>query len=163
MQVPPPDAPRPKAPPPPPPAVKARDYPSGAVLVPAPWPTASTTPEQQAQAGKMWALLSYAGIFVGIPLSILPLVKRDNAYALYHAKHATAAYIASVVLFVIWIVIYAVSCGFGWLAFPLVLLPWAPAVHGIMLVNKAAWREPWGLFGLGDRLFGTLELKAPSS
>lgn len=163
MQGSPPDAPKPKAPPPPPPPVreKAREsHPSGAVLVPAPWPTATTTPEQQVQSGKMWALLSYAGIFFGLPLAVVPLLQRDNAYALYHAKHATAAYAASVVLFIVWCIFYAISCGFGAVAFPLVMLPWVVAGHGIWLVREGAWRQPIGLFGLGDRLFGTLELKS---
>jgi len=38
--------------------------------------------------GKAFAILSYALSFIGLPFFIVPLITRDNAYSLYHAKQA---------------------------------------------------------------------------
>lgn len=115
--------------------------------------------------GKLWAALSYGGFFLGFPLGVIPLIQRDDAFALYHAKHATAVwlavFVASTVLGVLLTIVSAVTCGFGALLFPLVLLPvpWAMVVgiHGLLLTMNGEWKEPIGAFGLGQILFGQIE------
>jgi uncharacterized membrane protein len=43
-------------------------------------------PPEEVVKGKLFATLSYACNFVGAPFWIVPLVMRDNAFSLYHAK-----------------------------------------------------------------------------
>ena len=42
---------------------------------------------------KMWAALSYGSFFVGFPLGVVPLIQRDDAFALHHAKISTAVWL----------------------------------------------------------------------
>jgi uncharacterized membrane protein len=49
------------------------------------------------EAGKTFALLSYLLSFVGIPFFAVPLITRDNDFALYHAKQAALGWIATAV------------------------------------------------------------------
>lgn len=118
--------------------------------------------------GKMWAALSYGSFFLGFPLGVIPLIQRDDAYALYHAKHATAVWLAvfvlTTVLGVVFTILSMVTCGFGAILFPMVLIPipWALVVgiHGLVISMNGEWQEPIGVFGLGDMLFGSIEPKA---
>jgi hypothetical protein len=111
-------------------------------------------------AGKSWAMLSYAGIFIGVPLSVVPLIQKDNAYALYHAKHATGAWIIGMIIAIVVSIITVVTCGFGMVLFPLCFLPWATAIHGLMIANNGEWREPFGVFGTGEKFFGSIQPNA---
>lgn len=107
-------------------------------------------------AGKTWAFLSYASLFIGFPICIVPLIQKDNAFALYHSKHACAAVIVQYVLGAIVGVFAVVTCGFGAIAIPIVFLPMISAIHGLVIVNSGEWREPVLLFGIGEKLFGSL-------
>jgi uncharacterized membrane protein len=65
----------------------------------APPPPPSGQPGPQMSAGevadgKMFAILCYALNFVGFPFWIIPLITRDNAYSLYHAKQCLIMWIA---------------------------------------------------------------------
>lgn len=115
------------------------------------------------EAGRVWAFASYASLFVGIPLFAIPMIQRDNAFALHHARHAAACFLGFVVLGLGIGVFSLVTCGIGAMVFPLALLPYVPAVHGLMLVADGKWGEPYGLFGLGDRLFGSMTAKPPGA
>ncbi len=115
------------------------------------------------EAGRMWAFASYASLFVGLPLFLVPMIQRDNAFALHHARHAAACFLAFVALALGVGVFSLITCGIGAVAFPLALLPYVPAVHGLMLVSEGKWAEPWGLFGVGDRLFASMTLKPPGA
>jgi uncharacterized membrane protein len=53
-----------------------------------------TAPQEEVNAGKTIALASY----VFCPIAILPFVKRDNAFSLYHAKQALAMLVVAIVL-----------------------------------------------------------------
>ncbi|MEQ1505148.1 MAG: hypothetical protein ABMB14_23135 [Myxococcota bacterium] len=118
--------------------------------------------------GKMWALLSYASFFFMFPLGVIPLLQRDDPFALYHAKHATAVwlvwFVSSTLLTVLYSVITFVTCGFGGLLFPIILLPlpWVMivGVHGAILSMNGEWAEPIGGFGLGEILFKSIQLKS---
>lgn len=119
------------------------------------------------EQGKLWAILSYAGFFIGLPLGIIPLVMRDDAFALRHAKTATAVWLgafgATIALSMIFGVITAVTCGLGAVLFPILFLPapWALVVgiHGLVLAVNGSWDEPIGGLRLGDKLFGSIEVK----
>jgi hypothetical protein len=119
------------------------------------------------QPGKIWAIVSYVGFFVGIPLCIIPLVLRNDSYALYHARHATAVYLGTLLLGVTVAVIGVPLnfCTFGMagpvigpLGVLIVLWPVVHAVHGLIIVARGKWQEPIGAFGLGDRMFGGIDV-----
>ena len=116
--------------------------------------------------GKLWAIVSYASFFVGFPLGVVPLLTRDDPYALHHAKHATAVWLVvfglTTILAVLYTALSFVTCGMGAILFPIVLLPvpWAAVVgiHGLVITLNGQWDEPIGTFGLGDQLFGSIAL-----
>ncbi len=118
--------------------------------------------------GKMWAVLAYASFFIGFPLGIIPLIQRDDAYALYHAKHATAVWlvflVSSMVLGLAFGIVSMVTCGFGAILFPIFVVPtlWAMlvSVHGLVIAMNGQWQEPIGGFGLGEMMFGNIQPKA---
>lgn len=119
--------------------------------------------------GKLWAAISYGSFFVGFPLGVIPLLQRDDAYALHHAKSATAVWLAvfvmTIVLAALYTVLTVVTCGFGAMFFPMLLVPvpWAllVGIHGIVLSLNGEWTEPLGVFGLGEKLFASIHVKSP--
>jgi hypothetical protein len=123
------------------------------------------------EQGKLMAALSYGSFFFGVPLGVLPLIQRDDPFALFHAKHATAVWlvtlVATVALTLVYSLITFVTCGFGGILFPILLLPfpWAltVAVHGLVLSMNGQYQEPLGAFGLGELMFGSIQLKEPSA
>lgn len=118
--------------------------------------------------GRLWAILSYAGFLVGLPLGVIPMIMRNDAYALHHGKIATSVYlgtlVASMAVFVFGSILSFVTCGLGSIVFvPAMLLvavwPLVTVVHGVVLAANREWSEPMGGFGLADRLFGSLQLR----
>lgn len=75
-----------------------------------------------ASEGKAFAILSYALSFIGIPFFLVPLIMRNNAFALYHAKQCLIIWLAGIVLGTISTILMAVCIG-------AILLP----IVGIML------------------------------
>lgn len=110
------------------------------------------------QEGRVWAYLSYASVFIGFPLFVIPFVQRNDAFALYHAKQAAVAYLLWIVLLMVYFTISMITCGFGAILFPMVLLPYVPMIHGFVLVSNGEWKEPIGVLGLGDSLFGGVRI-----
>jgi uncharacterized membrane protein len=110
---------------------------------------------------KMWAYLSYASMFIGIPLFIVPMVQRDNEFALYHAKQAGGSFLLAVLLGTVIGIVAAVTCGIGAVLVPLIFLPTISTVHGFMLVSNNEMREPVLMFGFGDMIFGGLRVERP--
>ncbi len=115
------------------------------------------------EQGKTWAFLAYASFFVGLPVWIIPLAQRDNAYALYHAKQAGASYLLGAAVAMVVAIIAVITCGIGAILFPLALFPLVTSIHGLLIVNNGEAREPMLVFGLGDKLFGSLEPKPPGT
>jgi len=120
--------------------------------------------------GKMWAVLSYAGMFTGLPIGLVPLVLRDDPYAVEHAKHAVANFIAITVgasLIVAFMMpLTFCTMGFGALLLipmltPLIIWPIVTNLHGIVIVVNEEWDEPMGGFGLADFLFSGIQAKDP--
>jgi len=124
----------------------------------------SSPPSDQ---GKMWAILSYVGLIFWLPLGAIPMIMRDDAYALHHGKSATAvwlgALITSIALSVVITLISVVTCGLGSLLYVFLFLPglWllVTGIHGLILTLNAKWDEPIGVFGLGDRFFANVKTK----
>jgi hypothetical protein len=116
--------------------------------------------------GKMLAALGYGGFFFGFPLGVIPLLMRDDEFALEHGKHATASWLLHFVLVMLLsavvTVIATVTCGFGAILFPIILLPWVAgmvtAVHGLILSLNGDDAEPLGGMGLGNMVFGSISV-----
>ena len=125
------------------------------------------SPATPSDQGKMWAAVSYAGFLFGLPLGIIPMIQRDDAFALYHGKISTAVYLVTFVsVFVLSIVVTVLSvvtCGIGALLYPLAFLPglWllAVGIHGLILSLNGEQKEPIASFGLGDKIFGNIKPK----
>ena len=124
--------------------------------------------EKVSDDGRMWAVASYAGLLLLLPISIVPLVQRADAYALHHAKHATAVWVSAMVsglvLTLLTIPLTILTCGVG----PLLLAPvytllglWpiVSAIHGLILTINSDWSPPIGSFDLADRMFGSLSIE----
>ena len=65
--------------------------------------------------GRTWALVSYAGLLMCLPLGLVPLAQKDDAFSLFHAKNALGGLVAFVVgfgvVFLVSIVAGIVTCG----------------------------------------------------
>lgn len=60
-------------------------------------PSGAGMADKEIEAGKTFALLSYLLGFVGIPFFVVPLITRDNGFALYHAKQAALVWIVTAI------------------------------------------------------------------
>ncbi len=110
-----------------------------------------------AREGKLFALLSYV-----VPLFLLvPVVQRNNAFALFHAKQAIGLWIAAIVASV------AISLVFRVLPIAilatLISLAFTVAVVGLLVVGAiAAWNEraaPLPLIGAtADRMLSGIRV-----
>ncbi len=108
--------------------------------------------ERTVEAGRPMALLSYFSVLFGLPVFVVPMVLRDNAFALHHARAAGAIYVASLVALALSLTQCAVFL-------PFVFLCYIPAAIGIYraAAGVEAGRsalEPWG-----RRLFGRIEVE----
>ncbi|MDA3874869.1 MAG: DUF4870 domain-containing protein [Kiritimatiellae bacterium] len=69
-------------------------------------PPPGTEPEDAAErefdaaeieAGKTFAILSYALSFVGLPFFLVPVIMRENRYSLFHAKQSMMIWLAGII------------------------------------------------------------------
>jgi uncharacterized membrane protein len=117
-------------------------------------------PADEIQRGKLFALLSYAINFVGLPFWIVPLAMRDNDFSLYHAKQNFILFI-----FIMAIAIVALILSFfciGFLLIPVVMLASiAGNVIGIINVSNNVCK-PLPLIGqLGESWFAGITKLQP--
>lgn len=104
------------------------------------------------EEGRLWACLSYASILTGLPLFIIPLVQRRDEFAIHHAKQAAESYAWFFACVTGYVLLSLVTCGVGTLCFPIILLPYVPMCHGIILSLNNEWRAPFGVLGIGDSM-----------
>ncbi|HBP01599.1 MAG TPA: hypothetical protein DD454_05320 [Candidatus Moranbacteria bacterium] len=74
------------------------------------------------QENKLWALLSYFGVLVLIPL----LAKRDSKFVQFHAKQGLILFIGE---FFIWIPV------FGWILGIIILVLWIMGIISVLSGN----------------------------
>lgn len=91
------------------------ETPEGSIKQPPPAqpPTAEAAlaiTEKEIEDGKAFAILSYALSFIGLPFFLLPLIMRDNAFSLYHAKQCLMLWITGMVGGTISSVLVVVFC-----------------------------------------------------
>jgi uncharacterized membrane protein len=114
-------------------------------------PELNLCPPEDVESGKLMAILGY---FVS-PLWIIPLVQRDNAFALFHAKQAMVYSIAMAILGAAIGVVSFFTCGFGAIlalaVFPF-MYPW---IMGIVYAAQGEYRPmPW--LGSYAEYFGSI-------
>ena len=68
-------------------------------------------PPSEIEAGKTFAILSYALSFVGLPFFLIPLITRDNDFSLYHAKQSLIIWLAGIVLSIISVPLAVICIG----------------------------------------------------
>jgi uncharacterized membrane protein len=76
---------------------------------PAPEPAPALGSE--AEEGKVFAILSYALNFVGLPFFLIPLIMRNNSFSLYHAKQCLILWILGIAGSVVSGILMAVCIG----------------------------------------------------
>ncbi len=108
--------------------------------------------QDEVDQGKAIAMLSHASLFFGLPLFLIPMVTRDNRFALHHGKAAAVTYI----YFMVSLVSMIITCG---LTIPLVMLAYIPAIVGIVQAANGQLAGTWGFGTLGEKLFGNLNVK----
>ncbi len=82
------------------------DTPTGSGHVPPPIPTPTAVPfpvdsppmsEKDVSEGKAFAIISYVLNFLRLPFWLVPLIMRENEFALYHAKQCMLLWITVMV------------------------------------------------------------------
>jgi len=135
------------------PTPKDTPIPPPAPQVPRPVPeSTSEYPLEDVEKGKLLAVLSY----VISPLWIVPLIQRDNAFSLFHAKQAMILNIVGLAVWLIIMVISVVTCGIGgFLGFAAVVLlyPWIMGV--VASANGKYEAVPW-FGGLADKYLSNM-------
>lgn len=120
-------------------------------------------PADTIEQGKSMALVSWIGLLVGLPLFVIPFLQNDNEFATYHARHALVAFIIalvwSTVIVVAFMIFAVVTCGFGYVLFPIVLLlllaPLVPVVDGLIKAANGKVEPPLAIGELTSKLFNT--------
>ena len=96
--------------------------------------TPLTMSETEIAEGKAFAILSYVLTLVGLPFFIIPLIMRNNAFALYHAKQSLMVWIIGAVGAAVGSVLTAICIGI----IILVLVPiFLLVINIIGLINAA--------------------------
>ncbi len=98
--------------------------------------------------GKAFAILSYALSFIGIPFFLVPLIMRNNVFALFHAKQCLMLWLAGVAVAVASGILAFVCIGFliapvgGLTLLVLAIMGLIKAVHGEAV--PVPWIGKWG-------------------
>jgi uncharacterized membrane protein len=121
-------------------------------------PPSARFEEIDIENGRNAALFSYIGAGFFFPIAFLPVWKRDNAYAFFHAKQAAILWIGLVLTLVLMSV-----TGLWPLLFLLPLFWLALWVAGSQVSQDDPDPRPLPLIhSLGEKLFADLQLRAES-
>ncbi len=112
----------------------------------APVPKRKPEPLSDIDSGKAMAILAHCSFVLGLPVFLVPLLQRDNAFSLHHAKAAGANYLIFLALFAL----AFATCG---LSVPLIFLCYIPALVGIVDAANGNPASSWALGALGERIF----------
>jgi len=66
--------------------------------------------DKEVEEGIVWAIIGYLGILFLVPL----LAKKDNKFALYHAKQGLVLFIAEIIIWVVAVVLAFIPI-IGWI------------------------------------------------
>ena len=125
--------------------------------------TSDSAPQDDVQKGKLFATLCYACNFIQAPFWIVPLVMRDNAFSLYHAKQCLGQFLFVVAASIIGVLLIPVVCiGIAVLiAVPVGFI----TLNIIGLMNVSAGRmKPLPLIGrFSEKWFSGIGKQAPAA
>lgn len=105
--------------------------------------------------GKALAVLSHASLLFGIPVFIIPMLQKDNDFALHHSKAAAVNFI----FFLVSMTLTVLTCG---LAAPLIFFCYIPAIVGGLHAANGELAGRWGWGRAGERLFSGLRVRKPA-
>ena len=109
---------------------------------------------------KILAVASHGGTLIGIPLLwILPMITRDDEFALFHAKQAGALAVVGLIATIVITLVSVVTCGLGAVLYVLLLaLPLASlfGIYDILVGQKT--RMPL-VSDVADLLFASITVK----
>lgn len=120
-----------------------------------PAPPATTGAAQisprEVEEGKAFAILSYALSIIGLPFFLIPLIMRNNAFSLYHAKQCLILWlfgiaggiVSAILAFICIGVILAVVLGIFLLVLTIVGLVYAAQGEQKPLPLIGKWGEDW--------------------
>lgn len=108
--------------------------------------------DEEVAAGRAMAVLCYASILFGLPLFIIPMMTRDNRFALHHAKASGVTFVA----FFISAMLTGMTCG---LFFPIMMFFYIPALIGVIQAANGKLAGTWGFGEAGERLFSGIRVK----
>lgn len=97
------------------------------------------------------AMLSHSSVLLGIPLFIIPMLQKDNEFALHHGKAAGANFI----FFCVAIAVTVFTCG---LAFPLIFVVYIPMLVGFVKAINGERAGGWAFGGMGESLFRGVQI-----
>lgn len=81
------------------------------VAPPEPVETGASIDAKEIEEGKAFAVLSYVLSLIGLPFFLVPLIMRNNAFALFHAKQCLILWLAGLVVSVATVILSFVCIG----------------------------------------------------
>lgn len=130
-----------------------------------PAPTQMAPPQQYApteknpydiEQGKAMAFVAHAGIIIGLPTCIIPMMQRDNEFALHHAKAAAVNYMFFLVAIMGVIFIALITCGIGAVIAPVIYIP---MIVGMVNVANGERASGWAFGNIGESIFSGMQIK----
>lgn len=102
--------------------------------------------------GYLMGVFSHFSVVFGVPVFLVPMVLRDNTFALHHARAAGVIYLVSL----LFVVLAVTNCA---IFLPLVFVCYIPALIGIYRASAGVEAGTSALGPAGQRLFGWIEVK----
>ena len=97
------------------------------------------------------ALISHSSTLMGLPLFLIPMLQKENDFAIHHAKSAAVNFI----FFWLVLVFGIVTCGFGLLLLPVAYIP---MIVGFVKAINGELAGPWAWGGTGERMFPGVQI-----
>lgn len=107
--------------------------------------------QQEISEGKVFAILCYALSLIGLPFFLVPLIMRNNEFALYHAKQTLMIWLGGIVISAVGSVLLVVCIGIVILLAGFIFLLVLDVMGLINAVNErmqplpliGKWGEDW--------------------
>ena len=109
-------------------------------------------------SSRAMAVLCHVSMVLGLPLWLVPMLTRDNAFTLHHAKDAAIIWVMGFVIFSAGLVIWFMTCGLL-PVFGLALLMWLPTLMGLFSAINGQMEEIPLITSLSRSVLGGMKLK----
>lgn len=109
-------------------------------------------------SSRAMAVLCHLSMVLGLPLWLVPMLTRDNAFTLHHAKDAAIIWVMGFVIFSAGLVIWFMTCGLL-PVFGLALLMWLPTLMGLFSAINGQMEEIPLITSLSRSVLGGMKLK----